>query len=293
VRISVVIPTYNTANTLPTLLESLEAQTDTKFETIVVDDASSDTTKEVVSSFACRFLDLTQNRGPAFCRNLGARQATGEILVFTDSDCDVPADWIATIRHAFTQNRMEALMGKVIVAPSNTLGDAISALGYPAGGALGFDKMWKVTDDGYTDSLSSCNCAIKTEIFWEMGGFDEAFPHAGGEDSFLAYSLRKAGYQIKYCPQVIAHHRARDSLRDFIRWHFRRGISSYIFAGKVTGKKKFLTLRMWSSLQIIRHACKDIRFPLIILLFGASFGMQILGLFYGFMNRDLHERVDN
>lgn len=69
--------------------------------------------------------------------------------------------------------------------PSNLLGDSISALGFPAGGAIVFDKIWKVNQDGFTDSLSTCNCAVKKDIFQKMGGFDDSFPFPGGEDSFL------------------------------------------------------------------------------------------------------------
>jgi len=169
-------------------------------------------------------------------------------------------------------------MGKLSLMPSSFIGDAISALGFPAGGAIGFDKIWKVDPKGFTDSLSSCNFAIKKNIFWEAGGFDESFPYPGGEDSILAYRLRELNYRIKYCPDVLIHHRARSSLRGFLKWQFRRGKSIFIFSTKVSSKKKFLSLRIWSTTNIIRHYFSDKKFPLILFLLGAGFSIQLLGI---------------
>jgi GT2 family glycosyltransferase len=171
-------------------------------------------------------------------------------------------------------------MGKLIISPSDYLGDSISALGFPAGGSLGFEKIWRVDKDSLTNSLSSCNCAIKKVVFWEVGGFDESFPYAGGEDSYLAYRLVKSGYSIKYCPDVLAYHDARDSLRDFIKWQFRRGVSSYIFSQKVKKKTDFIGLRFWSTKNIIINSLNDKKMPLILSLFLFSIAMQMSGMIY-------------
>ena len=106
-------------------------------------------------------------------------------------------------------------MGKIVLLPSNFLGDSISALGFPAGGSIGFDKIWKVDAKGFTDSLSTCNCAIRKDAFEKIGGFDESFPFPGGEDSLLAYNLRNLNYRIKYCTNIVVYHAARDSFRGF------------------------------------------------------------------------------
>lgn len=276
-KISVIVPAYNVEKTLSTLLDSLSNQNCRDFEVIVVDDCSQDNTCQVVESYDCTLVRLPGNRGPATCRNVGAKKAGGDILLFTDSDCRVECNWIERIEERFLQNDIDAVMGKVVLTPSTLLGDSISALGFPAGGSLGFDKMWKVDRAGYTTSLSSCNCAIKKEVFWEVGGFDELFPFPGGEDTLLAYNLISQNYRIRYCPDIIAYHKARDSLVDFIRWQFRRGISSHIFSKKVSNKIDFGTLRMWSTANIIRHYFADKKFPLILFLLGTSFSAQLLG----------------
>ena len=216
---------------------------------------------------------------------MGAQSARGDILVFTDSDCQVDRNWINNIENHFSDNFTDAVIGKLVLLPSTFLGDSISALGFPAGGAIGFDKIWKVDERGFTNSLSSCNCAMKKDIFWEVGGFDESFPYPGGEDSFLAHSLIRSNYRIRYCPEVLAYHKARDSLTDFIKWQFRRGVSSFIFSKKIAKKGDFISLRMWSTGNIIRHYCNDKKFPLVIFLLGTGFFIQFIGFLFAKTNR--------
>lgn len=278
--LSVIVPAYNTETTLARLLDSMIEQTQKDFEVIIVDDCSRDNTPKIAEFYNCKLIRLTENHGPAYCRNIGAKNANGNILVFTDSDCRASPNWIEKIQNRFSQNDTDAIMGKLILLPSTFLGEAISGLGFPAGGSIGFDKIWKVNNEGFTSSLSSCNCAIRQDIFNKIGGFDETFPFPGGEDSFLAYCLKKSNYKIKYCPDVIVYHEARNSIGDFIKWQFRRGISSFLFSKKVSDKAGFISLRMWSTANIIRHFCTDIKFPLILFLLTLSFSTQFIGYLF-------------
>lgn len=279
-NLSVIVPAFNAEATLPALLESLSVQSYRDFEVIIVDDCSQDDTPQIVRSFPYKLIQLPENHGPAYCRNMGANYAQGEILVFTDSDCRVAPNWLENIDKYFLQNHFEAIMGRLVLTPSTLLGDSISALGFPAGGAIGFDKIWKVDQEGFTDSLSSCNCAIRKDIFIKVGGFDELFPYPGGEDSLIAYDLRRMNYRIKYCPDVLVFHEARSSIAGFLKWQFRRGISSYLFSTKVSGKKQFINLRMWSTANIIRNYYLDKKFPLILCLLVTSFLTQFSGFLF-------------
>jgi glycosyltransferase involved in cell wall biosynthesis len=292
-KVSVVVPGYNAEKTLSSLLDSLSNQSLKDFEIIFVDDCSQDSTAQIAKSYQCNLIQLAENHGPAYCRNIGAKKARGEILVFTDSDCTVEDDWLERILGHFLKNDTEAIMGKLVLLPSNFLGNSISALGFPAGGSIGFDKIWKVDQKGFTDSLSSCNCAIKKGIFREIGGFDETFPYAGGEDSLLAYNIRRLNYTIKYCPDVLVYHGSRDSFRDFLRWQFRRGVSSFIFSTKVTNKKDFISLRLWSTRNILRTYCRDRKFPLICFMLLNSVCIQFIGYLSAKHNRGSYASSNN
>ncbi len=284
-NLSVIVPAYNAEATLPALLDSLSNQSYDEFEVVVIDDASRDQTNRIAWSYPCELITLSENRGPAYARNVGAKKARGEILAFTDSDCRVDSNWVANIHKHFSYSDTEVIMGRLVLMPSTLLGDSISAIGFPAGGTIGFDKIWKVNGMGFTESLSSCNCAIRKGIFHKVGGFDDSFPYPGGEDSLLAYNLTELNYRIKYCPNVLAYHEARDSLPGFLRWQFRRGISSFIFSTKVAKKKKFISLRFWSTGNIIRHYYTDKKFPIILCLLGLSFVIQFMGFLFGIYYR--------
>ena len=285
-NLSVIVPAYNAEATLTALLNSLSAQSYKDYEVVVIDDFSRDRTSRIAMDHQCKLIALSKNHGPAYCRNIGVKNASGEILVFTDSDCLVDNHWLANIHRCFLNNSIAAIMGRLIMMPSNLLGDSISALGFPAGGAIGFDKIWKLDQDGFTDSLSTCNCAIKKNAFEKIGGFDESFPFPGGEDSLLAYNLRKFNYRIKYRPDVMVYHAARDSFGDFVKWQFKRGISSFIFSTKVSGKKNFLSLRAWSTANILRHYYRDKKIPVIVMLLCTSILLQFAGYIYGRYERE-------
>lgn len=292
-RFSVIVPAYNAEATLPTLLDSLSNQSFKDFEVIVVDDCSQDSTFRIAQSYHFNVIQLSENHGPAYCRNMGAKSARGDIFVFTDSDCRANRNWLKNIQRHFSQNDTEAIMGRLVILPSTFLGDSISALGFPAGGAIGFDKIWKVDRDGFTTSLSSCNCAIRKDVFWNIGGFDESFPYAGGEDSLMALRLTTLNYRIRYVPDVLAYHEARGSLGDFLKWQFRRGISSYIFSTKVANKKDFVSLRLWSTRNIMRRYCTDKKFPLILFLLGTGFLVQCIGFLFANYKRTFYAGLNH
>jgi GT2 family glycosyltransferase len=284
-KFSVIVPAYNAQMTLPLLLDSLETQTYSDYEVIVVDDASVDQTAKMAQNYRCHLIRLGQNRGPAYCRNIGAQSADGDIFVFTDSDCRVEKNWLNGFHTCFSSNEAAAVMGRLVLLPSNLLGDCISALGFPAGGTVGFDKIWQVDRYGFTHSLSTCNCAIQKSAFLEAGGFDTSFPFPGGEDSLLAYRLRDLQYPIKYCPYVTAYHGARSSFKTFLKWQLHRGISSYLFAAKISKKSSYVSLRLWSTGNILQKFHRDPKFPIILMLLATSVVAQLAGFFLGKLKR--------
>jgi len=285
-KLSVIVPAYNAASHISGLLESFSKQSLVDFEPIFIDDCSTDNTAKTIEAYGCRLIQLDKNHGPAHCRNLGAREAGGDVLVFTDSDCRPEPDWLDKIREYFSQDDVDAIMGRLELLPSSYIGNSISALGFPAGGAIGFEKIWRVDKNGCTKSLSSCNCAIRRNIFWETGGFDETFPYAGGEDSLLAYKLDELNYKIKFCPDVVVYHEARNSLSEFLKWQFKRGISSFIFAKRIKNRNNFISLRMWSTKNIMVRYFRDHKFPMILFLICLSFTAQLTGFFFAKYSRN-------
>ena len=114
--VSVIIPTYNRVSSLRRTIESLKAQSfpSGKFEIIVADDGSKDGTAEYLAeeekNGTLRFLHM-ENRGHPAARNAALRISSGEIVVFTDDDCELPKDWIARFDRLFSATDADAIGG--------------------------------------------------------------------------------------------------------------------------------------------------------------------------------------
>ncbi|MEM4267169.1 MAG: glycosyltransferase [Candidatus Nanoarchaeia archaeon] len=277
-KISVVIPVYNDEKRIGKVLQSLKRQNYKNFEIIVVDDGSKDKSPEIAKKYADKVI-VNEHKGPAVARNTGIKNAKGEIVAFTDSDCEAKEDWLENINKFFSNKNNEVMMGKVVIPKSTFIGDSISALGFPAGGHVGFENMWKVSKEGFTDHLSSCNMALRKKVFEEHGMIDESFPLAGAEDSELSYRLTKNGVKIRYNAEAIVVHEPRTSLKSFIKWQITRGRSNYHFKKKIGDVNEFIKLRAWSTKNIMKRYATDPKIVIIIPLLALSFTLQQYGYF--------------
>lgn len=293
VHLSIIVPAYNAEKSLPALIKALAAQTYRDFEVIMVDDGSTDATARLIAESGYILVRTDGNRGPAYARNRGATAARGNVLAFTDADCAPARDWAVRIATRMSDGNCDAIMGRLILEHSDPLGNAISALGFPAGGSVGFEKIWKVDADGFTSSLSTCNCAVKKEVFFQAGGFDESFPYPGGEDTLLARNLVRQGYRIKFCPATVVYHAARNDLRDFFKWQYKRGISSYIFSKKVKQKSSFLAMRLWSSANVLKAAVHNNRLGTVATLLVIGYGTQFAGYLLARYDRKIYESINH
>lgn len=103
-KFSIIIPAYNAAGTIGECLGSIASSGYPDFETIVVDDCSTDATARIASDFPCRIIRLEKNRGTAHARNEGARSAMGAVLVFIDADVRVANDTLTKINADFNRD---------------------------------------------------------------------------------------------------------------------------------------------------------------------------------------------
>jgi GT2 family glycosyltransferase len=252
--VSVVIPSYNPKTSLlRELYDSLLSQSLGDFEVILVDDASSD-----VSAYACiqdkrfRILYQGRNHGPAACRNRGARAAESEFLFFTDTDCVLDPDALKQVVDNLYGGAI--VMGNTITRVRTPFGRAVALLGFPGGGILGFDKVWRVDEEGYTNSFSSCALAFRKVVFETLGEFDETFPVAGGEDTVLARQAVLAGCRIRYVPAIRVFHVEKGDLCGFLRWQLTRGRGNYHIKKRVDKVGGYLKLRFWTFKNSLRAA---------------------------------------
>ncbi len=226
---------------------------------------------------AVRYFTIPEKRGIPFNRNQGIQHAQGEIIVFIDDDCWVQEKWLSSLVEPLLKDQSLFVATSGTKIPHSTfLGDCISALGFPGGGSLGFDKVWKVSAEGFTNHLAVGNCALRKEIFKKIGLFDESMVH-GAEDAEFSVRLERQGIPITYVLEGYAWHEARTTWRSFVQWQIRRGRANYHFKKKVGNVGGFVRLRWWSTKNIVHHNFLNWRFPLILSLQGCSLAFQQWG----------------
>ena len=203
--ISVVIPTYNRKDPLALLLDALDREVfpRDKFEVIVIDDGSTDGTKEFLKSYSPLYRITTifheRNFGSAVSRNDGVKAANKKIVLFLDDDL-IPEQGI--LRHHANNHKKGdcAVIGNILYRETFTtrwVSRYLSTRGVkkiPTGEKIPFTCFW------------SSNASVRKEHLLLVGLFDEEFKGAGGEDTELAYRLEKAGVGFVYEESAVCYH---------------------------------------------------------------------------------------
>jgi glycosyltransferase involved in cell wall biosynthesis len=211
--VSIIIPAYNAEHTLEECLQACLAQTYPDFEVIVVDDGSTDSTPDIAKSIDGIQYVHQENGGPAKARNTGARHAKGEIIAYTDSDCIPEPDWIEQLVALFEEG-VTAVGGTYGIAnPDSRLAQFIhEEIAYRH---KKFEKE--------VDFLGSFNVAYRKKDFDELGGFDERFKIASGEDNDLAYRLHDYCGKLYFAKKAIVNHHHPEKLSPYLRTQMRHG----------------------------------------------------------------------
>jgi glycosyltransferase involved in cell wall biosynthesis len=210
----VIVPAFRAEATLPALFEALARQTLPRelFEVILVDDGSPDGTAAVAERAGARVL-RQRNAGPAAARNLGAREARGAILVFTDADCAPEPDFLERLLAPFADARVAATKGAYL-SRQRPLVARFVQLEYEER----YDRMAAAqARAGGIDFIDTYAAAFRREAFLGAGGFDESFPNASVEDQELSFRLAERGAVMKFVPEARVFHLHAASMRAYAR----------------------------------------------------------------------------
>lgn len=224
-HVSVIIPVYNGEATIAAALTAVGKQKYARgFEVIVVDDGSTDATAKIAASFKDARYFRQDNAGPAAARNRGAAEARGEVLVFTDADCVPRADWLSRLLRHLPDDADEdrSLFDRIAaVAGSYGIANPRSRLARGVWREIVYRHARCVPDR--PEVFGSYNVAVRRDVFNELGGFDEGYAGASGEDNDLSYRLRRAGYQIAFARDALVDHHHPESVARYVREQFRHG----------------------------------------------------------------------
>lgn len=211
---SFVIPVYNRPDELTENLESLSLLDNQDFEVVIIEDGSQIRSDEVIDLYMDR-LDITYhfkiNEGPSIGRNVGAQMAKGKYLLFVDSDCIMPPQYLDEIV-THLQPEIDVFGGPDRAHESfNTLQKAINFSMTSLLTTGGIRGQKKSVDRYYPRSF---NLGIKREVFMEMGGFPKTKMHPG-EDMVFGIELINRGYKTQYIHDAHVFHKRRTSLKQF------------------------------------------------------------------------------
>jgi glycosyltransferase involved in cell wall biosynthesis len=197
--VSVIIPVYNGAKTLAGCLEAALASRGVRFEVLVVDDGSTDATREVAKQYPCRLIALPRNEGAARAKNHGAEQAAGEILFFTDADVHIPPDALAHVVEHLADPQITGVVG--LLAATCPYADFASQ----------FKNLWMHftyrRQPRRVGLFFTSAAAIRRDVFLAEGGFD---PHYAGasitEDIEFGQRLFGKDYFIVMDKRIAVEH---------------------------------------------------------------------------------------
>lgn len=218
IKASVVIVNWNGKQHLADCLDSLAAQSFHNFETILVDNGSSDGSVDFVSSNypSVKLILQQENTGFALGNNLGFAQASGQYLITLNNDTQVDPDWLQTLVAVADQNERVGMVGSRICAfdePDriDSLGVKICADGMSRGAFRNQLFSSLALPESFDILLPSACAALYRRVMLEqIGGFDEDF-FAYCEDTDLGLRGRLAGWQALLARDAIVRHKYSQS----------------------------------------------------------------------------------
>ena len=204
-------------------LGSLALQTGVAFETIVVDNGSTDGSAEAAErEFGARVIRNQENRGFCAANNQGIAMARGDFIALLNNDAEASPAWLASLYRACSRAEDVGMAAsKVLVWEEPRRIDKVGHLIFPDGQNRG--RGSGVWDEGQFDREEEvlwpdgCAALYRKEMLDQIGGFDEDF-FAYGDDAELGLRARIAGWKCIYTPDaVVRHHRGSTLGKDSVR----------------------------------------------------------------------------
>lgn len=226
---SVIIPTFNGASRIGNCLKALLPQiADRKAEILVIDDGSTDNTAEVAGRYPGVRVISQSNAGPAAARNHGAREAHGEILLFTDDDCVPMPNWLDAMLAPFGDPEVVGAKG-VYRTHQKSLAARFVQIEYE-------DRYRLMTGLPSIDFIDTYSAAFLRDRFLEMNGYDTSFPVACAEDIELSYRMSARGWKMVFVPAAIVYHTHPDTFEKYFKKKYKFAFWRVLAVRKNPGK---------------------------------------------------------
>ena len=207
---SIVICSYNGASTVESCLRSMEKlRYPGSYEVIFVDDGSTDGTQKILEKFPSVRNIRQKNMGLSYARNVGMEAAKGEIVVYTDSDCEADEDWLYYLALAFARGGYVGMGGPNLIPDEGSwIADCV---GLSPGG-----PTHVMIDDREAEHVPGCNMAFYKWALKQVNGFDPQYRKAG-DDVDVIWRLQDLGYSIGFAPSAQVWHYRRNTVKAYLK----------------------------------------------------------------------------
>jgi GT2 family glycosyltransferase len=254
VNTSVIIHAFNKVELTFQCLRSLLREVDfNDAEVIVINDASTDETREVLSHFAglVRVVDNDTSRGFVDACNQGAAEARGKFLVFLDGDTVVLSGWLDALVETAERDERAGAVGSLFLYPDGRVREA-GAIVWSNGETLRYGWGKHADDRRFAfarevDYCSGASLLVRKDLFERLGGFDRRYAPASYEDADICMGVRSLGYKVVYQPlSRVIHYEGATVVTDA-----RAGSKNY----QAADREKFFD--KWRDVLARDHRPKD------------------------------------
>ncbi len=216
---SIIIPAYNAIATLPRCIEALQHQSidRSRYEIIVVDDGSIDPSLALVQDLLKEDLLAkvisVQHGGQAAARNAGVKIAAGNLILFTDADCEPKPNWLEQMASAFNEPNVVGAKGIYCTHQKSLIARFVQQE-YE-------DKYDRMKQQSSIDFIDTYSAAYRRQDFVEQGGFNPSI--AIDEDQEFSFRLASQGKRLVFVPDAIVAHQHVTSLVKYFRRKYQIG----------------------------------------------------------------------
>lgn len=257
--VSVIVPTFNSGETLETCFRSIQKQSYKNTELIVVDAFSSDNTKQIAERFDAKVFFLAAERSPA--RNLGSKQARGRYVCFIDSDMELTTNVIEQCVALSVFRNADA-----VIVPEESVGQSYVAK------CKRLEKAMRMRE-AYGEAPRFFNKGV----FELVGGYNENL--VIGEDFELTQHLREVGFTIGRCSSTIRHHEGHVSVRKIVAklYYYGKTLPNYVRNEPSLALKTSSPIRFARNMRLLRR--EPAYFAGLCLLKLVEYGAYLAGAF--------------
>ncbi len=214
--ITIVVPAYNASRTLRRCLQALRRQDipAETYEIIVVDDGSTDDTTEIARAMGARTIRIPHS-GPAAARNAGLEAAQGDLILFTDADCEPTPHWARSLLEALADPGVVGAKGTYLTRQRELIARFVQ---------VEYEERYaRMAGRERIDFIDTYSAGYRRAVLLENGGFDTTFQAPTVEDQELSFRLASKGYRLVFVPQAQVYHQHVTSIPAYFRRKYHIG----------------------------------------------------------------------